>query len=143
MVAALLERARDSVRDASAPVHCNVKKKLHNCHFEVCGLLFWEEAEARILLLWLIDLTLGLLLRICHARSDLLSASFRILFWQHLSKLDFQHLLGFFSRSFITTAQLHRLNRLCAVLSSAVRFQQIPFPVLFPLPESQNSLGNV
>lgn len=114
--------------------HVAMQKELHNCHFEVCGLLFWEEAEARILFLWLIDLTLGLLSRICHARSDLLSALFRILLWQHLSKLDFLHLLRVYSGNFIRTTQPLRLKRPSTAIRGAVCFQEIPSPVLFPPP---------
>lgn len=112
--------------------HVAVQKELHNCHFEVCGLLFWEEAEARILFLCLIDLTLGLLSRICHARSDLLSALFRILFWQHLSKMDFLHLLRVYSGNFIRTTQPHSLKRPSTAIRGAVCFQEIPSPMLFP-----------
>lgn len=109
-----------------------VQKELHNRHFEVCGLLLWEEAEARILFLWLIDLTLDLLSRICHARSDLLSALFRILFWQHLSKLDFLHILRVYSGNFIRVTQPHSLKRPSTAIRGAVCFQEIPSPVLFP-----------
>lgn len=116
------------------PLHQRVavQKELHNCHLEVCGLLFWEEAEARILFLWLIDLTLGLLSRICHARSDLLSALFRILFWQHLSKLDFLHLLRVYSGNFIRTTQPHSLKRPSIAIGGAVCFKKFPLQCWSP-----------
>lgn len=104
-------KGQESARDTSAPGHCSMDTNCTTVLLKFCGLLLWEEAEAKSLLLWLIDLTLGLLRRICHVKSDLLSALSRVLFWQHFLKLDFECLLGVLSESFIMREQLFRLNR--------------------------------
>lgn len=106
-------KGQESVRDPSAPGYCSMDTNCTPISWKLCGLLLWEEAEAKSLLLWLIDLTLGLLSRICHAKSDLLSASSRVLFWQHFLKLDFKCILGVLSESFIMRVQLFRLKRQC------------------------------
>lgn len=82
-------KGQEGVRDISAPGYCSVDTNCTTVPLKLCGLLLWEEAETKSLQLWLTDLTLGLLSRICHAKSDLLSASSRVLFWQHFLKLDF------------------------------------------------------
>lgn len=101
-------KGQESVRDPSAPGYCSMDTNCTTVSWKL-----WEEAEAKSLLLWLIDLTLGLLSRICHAKSDLLSASSRVLFWQHFLKLDFKCILGVLSESFIMRVQLFRLKRQC------------------------------
>lgn len=116
-------------------------RKMHHCHIEAWGLLFWEEAEARILFLQLMGLTLELLSRICHARSDLLSDSSRIFFWQQFFKLDSQCLLGVFSESFIMKAQLLRLKKK-HMLSSEVLFAYTDsFSGATPIPFYWESVG--
>lgn len=106
-------KGQESVRDPSAPGYCSMDTNCTTVPWKLCGLLLWEEAEAKSLLLWLMDLTLGLLSRICLAKSDLLSASSRVLFWQHFLKLGFKCLPGVLSESFIMRVQLFRLKRQC------------------------------
>lgn len=99
------------------------------------GLCFGRKQKQRAWLLWFIDLTLGLLSRVCHAKSDLLSASSTVLFWQHFLKLDFTCLLGGLKwKIFFMRAQLCRLKRQWMLLQRCCLLQQIPSLVPFPFP---------
>lgn len=98
------------------------------------GYCFGRKQKQRAWLLWLIDLTLGLLSRVCHAKSDLMSASSTVLFWQHFLKLDFKCLLGVLNESFFMWAQLFRLKWQWMLLQGCCLLQKIPSLVPFPFP---------